>query len=277
MDAACRGYSAAQALRSGVRAGARGAAGGARANAGLGRRTRARSGPGHAGAVPTGLNPPLWELGHIGWFQEYWLARNRGRELGAACDPAHARGASLLPGADACYDSAGWPRQPLEAAVAGCGGTPRYLADTLAQTLALVDALPADAGDADSTSSASWRCTRTCMPRPASTWRGRSAFRCGRAADAGRAAAGRRANACPDFQVGQQRPWLCLRQRTGAARGAHRPSKSTPAPVTWADFMGFVESGGYAQRRWWSDEGWAWLPAAGPPGALRSGRRHHRG
>jgi hypothetical protein len=22
------------------------------------------------------LNPPLWELGHIGWFQEFWIARN---------------------------------------------------------------------------------------------------------------------------------------------------------------------------------------------------------
>ncbi len=21
------------------------------------------------------LNPPLWELGHIGWFQAWWLAR----------------------------------------------------------------------------------------------------------------------------------------------------------------------------------------------------------
>ena len=22
------------------------------------------------------LNPPLWELGHVGWFQDYWIARN---------------------------------------------------------------------------------------------------------------------------------------------------------------------------------------------------------
>jgi iron(II)-dependent oxidoreductase len=22
------------------------------------------------------FNPPLWELGHIGWFHEYWIARN---------------------------------------------------------------------------------------------------------------------------------------------------------------------------------------------------------
>ena len=28
------------------------------------------------------VNPPLWELGHIGWFQEYWLARNPQRHMG---------------------------------------------------------------------------------------------------------------------------------------------------------------------------------------------------
>ena len=33
------------------------------------------------------LNLPLWELGHIGWFEEYWIARNSGRARGAACDP----------------------------------------------------------------------------------------------------------------------------------------------------------------------------------------------
>ncbi len=22
------------------------------------------------------INPPLWELGHIGWFQEFWIGRN---------------------------------------------------------------------------------------------------------------------------------------------------------------------------------------------------------
>ncbi len=43
--------------------------------------------------VPQGeeFNPPLWELGHIGWFQQWWIGRNQQRHLGAACDPAHER------------------------------------------------------------------------------------------------------------------------------------------------------------------------------------------
>lgn len=27
------------------------------------------------------LNPPLWELGHIAWFQEFWIGRNQQRGL----------------------------------------------------------------------------------------------------------------------------------------------------------------------------------------------------
>jgi gamma-glutamyl hercynylcysteine S-oxide synthase len=34
-------------------------------------------------------------------------------------------------------------------------------------------------------------------------------------------------------------------------------------PVTNADFMLFVEGGGYRRRDWWSDEGWAWREAEG--------------
>ncbi|HUF18710.1 MAG TPA: SUMF1/EgtB/PvdO family nonheme iron enzyme [Thermoanaerobaculia bacterium] len=42
--------------------------------------------------------------------------------------------------------------------------------------------------------------------------------------------------------------------------------------VTNDDFLRFVESGGYAQRRWWSDQGWEWITANGIeyPGFWRS-------
>jgi gamma-glutamyl hercynylcysteine S-oxide synthase len=29
------------------------------------------------------VNPPLWELGHVGWFEEFWIARNSQRHRGA--------------------------------------------------------------------------------------------------------------------------------------------------------------------------------------------------
>jgi len=39
------------------------------------------------------LEPPIWEIGHVGWFQEYWILRN--------LDGA----GPLLPGSDGIYDS----------------------------------------------------------------------------------------------------------------------------------------------------------------------------
>jgi len=46
------------------------------------------------------LNPPLWEFGHIVWFQERWCLRAR---------PDGSCAASLLPGVDALYDSSTVP------------------------------------------------------------------------------------------------------------------------------------------------------------------------
>ncbi len=85
------------------------------------------------------LNPPLWELGHIGWFQAHWIARNPQRERGLAADPLAPRGPAVRPDADALYDSSRVPHAsrwtlPLPDA----GQTRRELALQLDQTLALL-------------------------------------------------------------------------------------------------------------------------------------------
>ena len=50
-----------------------------------------------------GINPPLWELGHLAWFMEWWVLR----ESQAAAGVHTAAGPpSLLSGADAWFDSA---------------------------------------------------------------------------------------------------------------------------------------------------------------------------
>jgi ergothioneine biosynthesis protein EgtB len=51
------------------------------------------------------LNPPLWELGHIGWFQERWVARNPSLRAGHRADPGVARRVGLRADADRLYDS----------------------------------------------------------------------------------------------------------------------------------------------------------------------------
>ncbi len=51
------------------------------------------------------LNPPLWELGHIGWFQAWWLQRNPERARGIAADPDVPRGPAAPANAEALYHS----------------------------------------------------------------------------------------------------------------------------------------------------------------------------
>ena len=57
----------------------------------------------------TQLNPPLWEAGHVAWFQDYWVARNQQRGRGVRADPEHARPDGRLPQADALYNSSHVP------------------------------------------------------------------------------------------------------------------------------------------------------------------------
>jgi len=90
------------------------------------------------------LNPPLWELGHIGWFQEFWIARNPERGRGAAADPDAARAQGVRADADALYDSSRVPHAtrwslPLPDAAA----TRAELARQLDATLALLHEAPA--------------------------------------------------------------------------------------------------------------------------------------
>jgi iron(II)-dependent oxidoreductase len=85
------------------------------------------------------LNPPLWELGHLGWFQEYWIARNPQRARGWRADPDATRSAAVRSNADALYDSSRVPHDsrwslPLPDA----DGTRDDLARQFETTLALL-------------------------------------------------------------------------------------------------------------------------------------------
>src|SRR5512135_1583581 len=42
------------------------------------------------------VNPPLWEIGHVGWFQEYWCLRRK---------PDGSAVPSIMDGSDQLYDS----------------------------------------------------------------------------------------------------------------------------------------------------------------------------
>ena len=84
-----------------------------------------------------GMNPPLWEWGHIAWFQEWWTVRNRQRHLGTRSASSGADfDASLLPHADALYNSSEVAHDSRWAlSLPDLAGTQTYLAQVLQRSL----------------------------------------------------------------------------------------------------------------------------------------------
>ncbi len=85
------------------------------------------------------INPPLWELGHIGWFQDFWLSRNPQWRLGLSADPLAPRSVGRRLNADALYDSSRVPharRWALD--LPDLAATRAELSDQLAQNLTLL-------------------------------------------------------------------------------------------------------------------------------------------
>lgn len=225
------------------------------------------------------LNPPLWELGHVAWFQEWWIARNRQRARGVACDPAHARPPSLLAQADDWYDSSRVAHRTRWALPLPDGQATRdYLARTLGQTLELLDALPAAADD-ELLYFFRLAALHEEMHAEAAIYM---------AANLGlpvRTDPGPALDAPVELELPPQRfglgskgagfafdNELQCREVTLAATGIDAQ------PVTWARFLPFVEAGGYRQPQWWSNAGREWLGGqAAPWRAAGTGWQQRRG
>ena len=94
------------------------------------------------------MNPPLWEWGHIAWFQEWWTVRNRQRHEGIrSASSGDGFGPSLLPHADALYNSSEVVHDSRwTLTLPDFEHTQRYLSDVLTSSLAHLRAAP-DASD----------------------------------------------------------------------------------------------------------------------------------
>ena len=200
--------------------------------------------------------PPLWELGHAGWFQEHWIARNVQRQRGEAGDATHPKLAPILPGADAMFGQRG------DGALPDAQTIRQYLVDTLEMTLELLDAAAEDddalyfyrlallredalverfAVQAQTLGLQTGllaplptRVPRGALLFPATRWQLGSTPG-GFVPDAERWA---HPVALPEFEIDAQ-------------------------AVSWAQYIEFVEDGGYDDRRHWSELGWAWVQASG--------------
>lgn len=216
------------------------------------------------------LNPPLWEWGHVAWFQEWWIGRNAQRSRGIACDPDHARPPSAMPEADAMYDSSRVAHaRRWELALPDEKTTRQWLAATLEQTLAVLDALPAGATDDElyfhrlvtlheemHAEAAVYMAASLGIRVPAAALRKPAPLD----------------GHCTPLNVPAQRFEAGWAGAGFAFDNELQPLAVDLAafeidaePVSWARFVGFVDAGGYRRREYWDEAGWAWLQSSGVP------------
>ncbi len=210
------------------------------------------------------LNLPLWELGHIGWFADWWLARNPQRHLGATADPlaprSPARQAARGMDADAVYDSSSVPHDARwQLPLPDADAVRADLANSLNDTLALLEnAAEDDTGlyffrlalfHEDMHAEAAVYMAQTLGFDPLSQ-------------HPALAVQARRPTAlqitATDWTLGRSGRGFAFDNELGAHRVAVEAFEIDAQPLTWAQFLPFVESGSYAQRRFWNAPGWTW-------------------
>lgn len=202
--------------------------------------------------------PPLWLAGHIGWFAEFWIGRNTQRARGPHCPAEPARLASIEPHSDRWWSpmlvppAARWALDlpPVDT-------TRSWLLDTLESTLELL-------GKARDEDDALYFYRLALFHEDL---RGEQLM------------AMAQALALPLEAVlpGGAQPrepllvpatrWMFGSPPMGFVfdleRWAHPvdvPEFEIDAqPVTWAQFVEFVDDGGYDEPQYWLPEGWAWL------------------
>jgi ergothioneine biosynthesis protein EgtB len=204
------------------------------------------------------LELPQWVTGHVGWFAEYWIARNPQRALGSHCPADAMRLASIEPEADGCFNPLLVPhdmRWRLELPTANA--VRAYLLEALESTLELLEKTPDEDDPLYFFRAALFyeelryeqlltiaqtlgvalplQLRAAVQPRdavlvPAGTWAlgvppGGFVFGIEKWAHP---------VSVPEFEIDAQ-------------------------PVHWSQFIEFVDEGGYDREALWEPEGWRWL------------------
>ena len=232
-----------------------------------------------------GTVSPLWTLGHIGWFQEWWVLRNLQRQRGSNCDPSALRLASLDTMADVWYNPVlngqqGPRHQPRnqgreQVPVPDLPGVRGYLLETLEATLELLEKSPEDdealyfyrlalchedmQGETLIELAQSLGVSLK-LPLPGG------------------------ASAREPLRVSAVRWNMGSGAESGFAFDNERPGHVIQVPefeidahpVTWAQFVEFVDDGGYDRPELWHADGWRWLTEKAADASEQGGRRGPR-
>jgi iron(II)-dependent oxidoreductase len=205
------------------------------------------------------VSPPVWDLAHVGYFEELWLLRElRGSD-------------SLVPAGDHIYDAFAQPRAGRASLpLLDAGEARRYLAEVRACVLALLDA---GAGEADAGSGRRARLLRDGYVyamvaqhelQHIETMLGTFQLREDLPLSFEEASPVERELPERDevlvaggpFTIGSDGPWSYDNERP-----AHvvelEPFLIDLSPVSNDDFRSFIEAGGYEDASWWSPAGWS--------------------
>ncbi|MCU0951642.1 MAG: SUMF1/EgtB/PvdO family nonheme iron enzyme, partial [Burkholderiaceae bacterium] len=212
------------------------------------------------------LNLPLWELGHIGWFQEWWTLRNPQWRRGWHAQPNVPRGPALRAGADRLYDSsrvAHASRWSL--ALPPAQSTRDELSQQLEATLALLAAAPDD--------DAALYFFRLSvlhedMHREAAAYMAQSlgiAFDALTPAPAApaRAAGSELSIAATEFTLGSDDIGFAFDNERGAHAVTLDAFRIDSQVRRWRDVLPFIDAGGYTDAALWTEAGDAWRRATG--------------
>lgn len=207
------------------------------------------------------VNPPLWEAGHVGWFEERWCLRYRG-DGGLA--------ASMMPRADALYDSARVDHDTRwDLPLPDMATTLDYLATVRTAAEARFQQ---HAGDREaayfrmlSIFHEQMHCealtyTRQTLAYPAAGGSGvmpgswpLNSFCTGDVEIPG-----------GHFQLGAcEDEGFVFDNEKWAHAVVVRPFRMARTAVTCAEFAEFVDAGGYLDRGFWSGQGWSWRTREG--------------
>jgi iron(II)-dependent oxidoreductase len=207
--------------------------------------------------LPT-VNPPLWEAGHVAWFQEFWVLRHLGKQkpllengdhLYNSTDIAHdARWELLLPSR---HDTLRYMEEIQTRAINRLNLSRELLPDEFYFYLLAVfhEGMHAEA----------LAYTRQTLAYPAPCLSDISAERKPELEQGGPYPGDVELpggivmiGATPEF------PFVFDNEKWAHSREI-KPFKIARAPVTNGDFLVFVEDGGYRKRELWSVDGWQWL------------------
>ena len=193
------------------------------------------------------MSPLVWDLGHIAAFEDLWLCRQTGLEL-------------LRPELADLYDAAETPRaERVELPYLKRAESIGYMEEVRERTLAHLDEVGPFIGEMllqhehqhDETMLQTLQLAEPGVYAPE------------RQRPAGPAATGSVGIEARPVEIGFAGEGFAYDNERPRHRAELRPYRIDRAPVTNAQFLAFVEDGGYRRRELWSDEGWSFREREG--------------